>query len=244
MTSTNGIIRSQITESTNVMRDEKAYFYDTIADRFDEVSNPYDTERRLEIVFDELLGDVPLEQVSVLDVGCGSGRFSQRAAARGARVTSVDIGIRLLQCTRERCDTRAVAADACALPFRSDTFDLVISSECIEHTTDPALALREIHRVTRRDGRFLITVPNQLWHFAVTLAGTFKLRPFEGYENWVRWRDMKRMLRDLDADIEEMIGFHLVPPIIPATRPLLRQTDAYGRVLGPLMLNMAVLARK
>jgi SAM-dependent methyltransferase len=226
------------------MADERAYFYDTIADRFDTISNPYDTARRLEIVFDELLGRRQLCGVSVLDVGCGSGRFSAQAAARGARVTSLDIGLRLLACTRRRCDTRAVAADACALPIRDASFDLVISSECIEHTTDPLRAVREIHRVTRPGGSFLITVPNQLWHFAVTFAAAFRLRPFEGYENWVRWHQLRRAVSELGAEIESMRGFHLVPPLVPASWPLLRRADALGGALGPIMLNIALLARR
>src|SRR5437867_11712254 len=93
-----------------------------------------------------------LSGLSVLDVGCGTGWFSQRAASRGARVTSLDIGVRLLEKARRRCRTRPIAGDACRLPLASNTFDLVISSECIEHTVDPTLALREIHRVTKPGG--------------------------------------------------------------------------------------------
>jgi 2-polyprenyl-6-hydroxyphenyl methylase/3-demethylubiquinone-9 3-methyltransferase len=226
------------------MLDPRAYFYDTIADRFDDLSNPYDTQRRLEIVFDELLGAADLTGRSVLDVGCGSGRFSARAAARGARVTALDIGVRLLQRTRQRCPARPVAADACLLPFRSGSFDVVIASECIEHTTDPLHAVEEIHRVTRPGGRFLITVPNQLWHFAATFAATFKLRPFEGYENWVRWRQLREAIETLGAEIEAMRGFHLVPPVVRASWPLLRRADALGTALGPVMLNIALLARR
>jgi ubiquinone/menaquinone biosynthesis C-methylase UbiE len=226
------------------MRDEKQYFYDTISDEFDAISNQYDTTRRLEIVFNELLGATSLEGLAVLDVGCGSGRFSQLAAARGARVTSLDIGVRLLQQTRARAGSRAVAADACMIPLASNSFDLVISSECIEHTLDPLRALREIHRVTRPGGRLLVTVPNQVWHFAVTFAAVFKLRPFEGYENWVRWREVRHTLLSAGAHIESMRGFHLVPPIFRASWPLLRRADALGGTLGPLMLNIAVLARK
>ena len=226
------------------MPDAKALFYDTIADRFDEVSNRYDTTRRLEIVFDELLADVPLAARSVLDVGCGSGWFSQRAAARGARLTSLDIGVRLLQRTRQRCDTRPVAADACALPFPDNAFDVVISSECIEHTLDPRQALRELHRVARPGGFIVMTVPNQRWHFAVTFANAFKLRPFEGYENWMSWRDVRGVLAGAGARIERMRGFHLVPPIVPLMQPMLRRLDALGGRLGPLMLNIAVRARK
>jgi len=226
------------------MRDSKLFFYDTIADTFDAVANSYDTQRRVEIVFDELLAAEDLRGLRVLDVGCGTGWFSARAAARGARVTSVDLGTRLLARTRERCATAPVAGDACALPFASGAFDVVISSECIEHTLDPLRAVSEIHRVTRAGGLLLITVPNRIWHFAATFANTFGLRPYEGYEHWVGWREMRRTLAALAARIVQMRGFHLVPPVVPITRPLLRRLDALGGHIGPVMLNMAILARK
>ncbi|MGH9202619.1 MAG: class I SAM-dependent methyltransferase [Vicinamibacterales bacterium] len=226
------------------MRDSRLYFYETIADRFDAVANSYDTQRRVEIVFDELLAGEDLDGRSVLDVGCGTGWFSARAAERGARVTSLDIGTRLLAHTRARCTTRPVAGDACALPFAGAAFDLVISSECIEHTLDPHAAVREIHRVTRPGGLLLITVPNRIWRFAATIANTFGLRPYEGYEHWLGWREMRKMLSELPARILDMRGFHLVPPVVPVTRPILRRLDLLGGPLGPVMLNMAVIARK
>ena len=39
---------------------DKRFFYDMIADRFGVVMNPYDLDRRIEIVFDELLGSETL----------------------------------------------------------------------------------------------------------------------------------------------------------------------------------------
>jgi ubiquinone/menaquinone biosynthesis C-methylase UbiE len=226
------------------MRDEKLYFYDGIADRFDAVSNPYDTQRRLEIVFDELLAGEDLEGRSVLDVGCGTGWFSQHAARRRARVTSLDIGIQLLAEARRKCPTRVVAGDACRLPFPDASFDVVISSECIEHTLDPRQALREIVRVARPNAPVIVTVPNQLWHFSATIAETFNLRPFEGYEHWMRWREVREVLRSAGARIEIMRGFHLVPPLFAPLQSLLRHLDALGGALGPIMLNIAVRARR
>jgi ubiquinone/menaquinone biosynthesis C-methylase UbiE len=226
------------------MRDSKLYFYEKIADKFDDVANTYDTQRRVEIVFDELLAAENLAGLSVLDVGCGTGWFSARASARGARVTSLDIGIRLLALTRSRCTTRPVAGDACALPFGTASFDVVISSECIEHTLDPAGAVREIHRVTRPGGLLLVTTPNRVWHFAATFGTWIGLRPYEGYEHWLAWGDMRRVLGELRARVVEMRGFHLVPPIVPASWPVLRRLDRLGAHLGPIMVNMAVLARK
>jgi SAM-dependent methyltransferase len=225
-------------------RDPKLYFYDTIADRFDELVNAYDLRRRLEIVFDELLGAGDLRGQSVLDVGCGTGWFSREAARRGARVTSLDIALQLLHETRRKVETGRVNGDACALPFASGSFDLVISSECIEHTLDPRQALREIHRVTRPGGRLLVTVPNQVWHFSATIAHVFKLRPYEGYEHWLGWWEIRRILGGLHARIDQMRGFHLVPPLFRPTWPVLRRIDRLGPTIGPAMLNIAVLATK
>ena len=226
------------------MRDPKLYFYDTIADRFDELVNEYDLRRRLEIVFGELLESADLQGLSVLDVGCGSGWFSREAERRGARVTSLDIALRLLHETGRKVATDRVNADACALPFADASFDLVISSECIEHTLDPRRALAEIHRVTRPGGHFVITVPNQVWRFSATIGEVFELRPFKGYEHWLGWWEIRRILGGLQARIDRMRGFHLVPPLFRFTWPLLRRIDALGVPLGPAMLNIAVLATK
>ena len=109
-------------------------FYDSIADEFDDVMNMYDLERRLHVVFDVFLNDVDLRGMKLLDAGCGTGWFSRAACERGAHVTALDIGPRLLGRVREKCDAETVVGDVLDLEFDSDSFDVVISSEFIEHT--------------------------------------------------------------------------------------------------------------
>lgn len=46
------------------------------------------------------------------------------------------------------------------LPFKSGVFDLVISTEIIEHVRYPKRMLNEVHRVLRRDGKWLMSTPN------------------------------------------------------------------------------------
>ena len=80
----------------------KETFYDTIADDFDNIMNMYDTNRRIEVIFNDFLGDENLKNKNLLDAGCGTGLFTKKAVERGANVTSVDIAPKLVELTKEQ----------------------------------------------------------------------------------------------------------------------------------------------
>src|SRR5262249_33588782 len=142
--------------------EDKAHFYSTIAADFDSLMNPYDVRRRVEVVFDELL-TAPLHGKRLLDAGCGSGWFSRAAVERGALVTSLDLGVPLLVETRKKASVKAVVGDALRMPFQDESFDVVVSSEMIEHTPDPGRAIAEMARVLHRGGTLVVTCPNRAW---------------------------------------------------------------------------------
>ena len=56
-------------------------------------------------------------------------------------------------------DLTSVAADACALPLHSESVDLVVSFDVIQHIIDPEGAMREVGRVLRPGGCAVITFP-------------------------------------------------------------------------------------
>ncbi len=224
---------------------DKRSFYNTIADSFDEIMNQYDVGRRLDVVFAEMLGGLNLGDLNLLDAGCGTGRFSERACSRGARVVSLDIGPSLLARVRHRCPARVVCGDATRLALPTDYFDLVISSECIEHTPSPQAAVREFVRVCKPGGRIVITCPNKLWHWSCVVANALGIRPYEGLENWPGWWQLRGWIKGTGARITRARGIHLLPFNIKALQPLLRKLDALGRgPLGPLHINQAIMAVK
>lgn len=49
--------------------------------------------------------------------------------------------------------------DIMALTFADDTFDLVLTSDTLEHVADPIKGLREVYRVLRPGGRHIFTIP-------------------------------------------------------------------------------------
>jgi SAM-dependent methyltransferase len=222
----------------------KQHFYDGIADSFDAIMNPYDLRRRLRIVCHDLLHADEMDGRRVLDVGCGTGWFSREIERAGGRVVALDIGLKLLEKTGEKCAAARVAGDACRLAFADHSFDIVVSSECIEHTVDPRQALAEMCRVLKPGGLLVVTVPNELWRWAEVVARVFKLRPYEGLENWLWQSQLVDALRRGGMTVEETRGVHLFPPVMRWTWPLLQWMDGAGRVLGPVMVNLAARARK
>jgi SAM-dependent methyltransferase len=126
------------------------------ADRFSQpavwgrlVSDPY-TEQRIK----NLREMIPDGVRTILDVGCGDGAITNRLA-RDWAVTGVDMSGAAL----EHVETDAVQASATNLPFADGSFDLVLSTEMLEHIhlEDYRKAISEMSRVTRQ--YLLLTVP-------------------------------------------------------------------------------------
>lgn len=236
-------MKSGLKEESSTMLDEKMLFYDRFAERFDAEMNMYDTKRRLEVIFDELL-ELDLSGKKLLDAGSGTGWFSCKAASRGANVVSLDVGEKILAQVAKKCESRRVVGSVLDIPFPAESFDIVLSTEVIEHTPDPKRAIREMHRVLKKNGTLILTVPNKIWHPAIVIANLLKVRPYEGYENWVGWLQLRNWTKEIGLELEVMKGIHLFPFIFSATHPLLRCADRAGGVLGPLMLNICIKAAK
>ena len=74
-------------------------------------------------------GLFPLAGRRVLDLACGPGRHAAQLAARGARVVGLDLSLPLLARARTRTGgtVPVVRADMRRLPFRAETFDMVVN---------------------------------------------------------------------------------------------------------------------
>ncbi len=91
-----------------------------------------------------------------LDLGAGTGAATQVLERAGARVVATDMAVGMLRTDFTRRPPCAVA-DARALPFRDDTFDVVAAAFVFNHLVHPAVALREAVRVTRPGGSVVVS---------------------------------------------------------------------------------------
>jgi SAM-dependent methyltransferase len=118
-----------------------------------------------------LLG--PVAGRRVLEVGCGAAQCSRWLVTQGARPVGLDVSKaqldharRLDQQTRVRVPA-LVAADAAALPFADESFDLACSAfGGVPFVADSAGVMREVARVLRPGGRWVFSVTHPIrWCF-------------------------------------------------------------------------------
>jgi ubiquinone/menaquinone biosynthesis C-methylase UbiE len=108
-----------------------------------------------------------VQDLRVLEVACGRGGFVRELARAGADVTGCDFSMSALAVGQAKIrslngSTRAalIQGNAESLPFASESFDMVVSCETIEHVPDVLTALREMWRVARPGAKLFLTTPN------------------------------------------------------------------------------------
>jgi ubiquinone/menaquinone biosynthesis C-methylase UbiE len=110
--------------------------------------------------------------LSLLDLGCGTGRHALWLAAQGAIVTAIDFSEGMLSQARRKPGAETVrwlVHDLYApLPFPAGAFDRVISGLVLEHLQDLAGFFREARRVLRPSGRAVVSA----MHPTMFLRGT------------------------------------------------------------------------
>jgi len=98
--------------------------------------------------------------LSVLDVGCGPGTITVDLAERVApgRVVGLDAAPEIVDRARELAAERGAVnaefavGDAYALDYDDDSFDIVHAHQVLQHVADPVAVLKEMRRVSRREG--------------------------------------------------------------------------------------------
>ena len=117
----------------------------------------------------------------VLEIGIGTGGMLHALLQRGVRARGVEINPSLIAESRKWFgDLPVQPVSGVELPFGDASFDLVLSFDVFEHIRDSDAHLREVARVLRPGGRYLVQTPSK---WPNTVFETIRWRSF------TRWRD-------------------------------------------------------
>jgi SAM-dependent methyltransferase len=164
--------------------------------------------------------------VHALELGCGTGLFTEFFAATGARITAIDLSDDLLAFARAR------SLDPSRVQFQlgrfedlrgAEPFDAVVGSSVLHHL-DLHDAIENAIRLLKPGGRFSFAEPNML-NPQVFLERQFSFLPIFSYTSpdetaFVRWRLARTLERHGLSDIRitpfDWLHPHTPPALIPA----------------------------
>lgn len=103
------------------------------------------------------------EWMLILEVGCGSGVYTQLLCERFNNIIGIDISMELIHNAKDACpNAHFILADAEFLPFRKSVFDVCINIDILHHLPERSAVIKEEKMVLKDDGKLLILERNDL----------------------------------------------------------------------------------
>lgn len=144
-----------------------------------------------------VLRELEKAPLHVLDVGCSGSFLNHELVARGYEIYGIDVR----PCPEAHQRMKFCRADITKAPFAKESFDCIIAVSTIEHIglgayQDPIrssgdiLAMKEIHRILKRGGKLLLTVPFGSHHSLL-------------WERIYDWRRLDRLTNEFLIEKEE-----------------------------------------
>ena len=181
----------------------------------------------------------------VIEVGCGTGIFTEMLAKLGVHVTAIDISPELLEMARGRGIDPALARFVEGrfedVDFGAERFDAVVGSSVLHHL-DVMPALRKALSVLRPGGAIAFAEPNMLNPQIAIQKNVPIVKKWAGDSPdetaFFRWR-LKKMLEEAGFVDAEVTPFDWLHPATP--RPLIGLVGGLGRAVEriPLLREFA-----
>ncbi len=117
-----------------------------------------------------LQASLPSVPKKVLEVGAGNGWQSQLFLRAGYDIVAMDV----VNFADQQTGIPVVVYDGSHFPFLDRQFDIVFTSNVLDHVPNMEQFSTEIHRVLKKDGQWILIVPTTAWRFWTLILLYFK----------------------------------------------------------------------
>lgn len=133
-------------------------YYDEIASGYDEL-HELEQKQKIEVIKAAIYDLIKFDKnMKLLDVGCGTGISTE---CWDCKCWGIDPSLQLIQIAdekRKKLNIQYQQAAAEDIPFKDDTFNIVVSLTAIQNFGDIEKALSEIKRVAKKDALLILSV--------------------------------------------------------------------------------------
>lgn len=198
--------------------------FEAVAHRFWDAEGEFKPLHRLNPVRVEYVaGRATLAAARVLDVGCGGGLLAEALAARGARVTAIDLAPAMIRTAQLHAAAGGITVDyqlrdaAELAAEQPHSWDVVCCMEMLEHVADPEAFLQILGRLVRPGGAlFVSTLNRNVKSFLMAIVGAeyvLRLLPrgTHEYERFIRPSELAGWARGAGLALRHTAGLHYDP---------------------------------
>ena len=154
-----------------------------------------------------------IKDSKILDVCCADGALL-RPFTRQNQIYGIDYSPNIAEAEGYK-EVKNANLEHESLPYAADFFDVVFAGECIEHIANTQHVLKEINRVLKKGGLFVLTTPNCRTIQTLILLALFNLpSPAAAHYKSAHVRDwttklLHRVLEEHHFEVQSMIGTDL-----------------------------------
>ena len=122
------------------------------------------------------LSSLPLEGLSIIDIGCGGGLLSEPMSRLGAKVTGIDASEKNIKIANAHLKKSKLKINyICSSPEKLKTkerFDVILNMEIVEHVEDVELFIRKSSELLKKSGlMFVATLNKTLKSYVFAIVG-------------------------------------------------------------------------
>lgn len=137
-----------------------------------------------------------------------------------------------------------IKASCCNIPFKNNTFDIIIMAAVIEHIKNQEAVISDISYLLKEKGIIVITTPNPLYSFPAKIAANLGLKYKEGYDNSISMKKVKEILNKNGFSIKISRGFLILPFKIDIIEKFEKILDKSQNNDFTFWLNQIIVAEK
>jgi malonyl-CoA O-methyltransferase len=181
-----------------------------IAHQFSRAAGQYDAVAKVQLdIALDAQAMLPANSSLLLDIGCGTGRITQRLVTQSEQVLAMDLAFGMLQhasITTQKYPEQSIKwlqGDAEQLPVRSHSLDTIFSSMALQWCPHPERVLSELYRVLVPKGQAVLAIMTagsftELSHSWANIDKNRHVNEFHSSQTWLQ----AALKNNLDVDIK------------------------------------------